>query len=51
LSGGTLRQAGLLSGAAATNSCRKIFGLMKMSPDSTLYRMVAEWRGIFSIFG
>jgi hypothetical protein len=38
LSGGTLRQVGLLSRATASNSCRKNIGLSKLSPDSTLYR-------------
>ncbi len=46
MSGGTLRQAGLLSRATASNSCRKNIGLTTLSPDSALYRKVAEGRGI-----
>jgi hypothetical protein len=46
LSGGTLCQADLLSGATASNSFRKNIGLSKLSPDSTLYRKVAERRDI-----
>ncbi len=46
MSGGTLRQAGLLCRAIASNSYRKNIGLSKLSPDSTLYRKVAETRGI-----
>jgi hypothetical protein len=42
LSGGTLRQAGLLSRTTASTSCRKSIGLSKVSPDSTLYLKVAE---------
>ncbi len=42
LSGGTLRQAGLLSRATASNSCRKNIRLSKLPPDSTLYRKVAK---------
>ncbi len=38
LSGGTLCQIGLLSRAAASNSCRESIGLRKMFPYSTLYR-------------
>jgi hypothetical protein len=34
LSGGTLRQAGLVSRAAASNSCRKDIGLLKVSRDT-----------------
>ncbi len=48
MSGGTLRQAGFLSKAAASNSCRKSIGLSKLSPDSTLYRRVIERRVILS---
>jgi hypothetical protein len=50
LSRGTLRQAGLLSGAIASDSCRKNIGLSKLTLDSTLYRKVAERRGILSFF-
>jgi hypothetical protein len=50
LSGGTLLQAGLLSRATASNSCRKNIGLSKLSPDSTLHRKVAKRRGILSFF-
>jgi len=46
LSERTLSQAGLLSRATASNSCREDIGLTKLSPDSTLYRKVAERRGI-----
>jgi hypothetical protein len=45
--GGTLRQVSLLSRATASNSCRKNIGLSKSSLDSTLYRRVAERRGVF----
>jgi hypothetical protein len=45
LSGRNLRQAGLLSRAPASNSCRENIRLSKLSPDSTLYRKVAERRG------
>ncbi len=48
LSGGTLHQAGLVSKATASNSCRKNIGLKKLSPDSTLYRKVTERPGILS---
>ncbi len=44
-----MRQAGLLSRAAASNICRKNIGLSKMSPNSTLYHKVAERRGIVSL--
>jgi hypothetical protein len=40
LSGGTLRQAGFLSRATASNSCRKNMGLSKLSLDSILCRKV-----------
>ncbi len=43
---GTLRQAGLLSRAIASDSCRENIGLSKLSPDSTLYCKVTERRGI-----
>jgi hypothetical protein len=46
LSGEFLGQVGLLSGASASNSCRKKIGLSKLSPNSTLYHNVAERRGI-----
>jgi hypothetical protein len=41
--------AGLLSRAAASNSCRKNIGLSTLSSDSTLYRKVAERQGDSSI--
>jgi len=44
LNGGTLRQAGV----TARSSFRKNIGLSKLSPDSTLYRKIAERRGIIS---
>jgi len=44
LSGGTLRQTGLPSRAAARNSCRKNIGFSKLSLDSTLNRTIAERR-------
>ena len=46
LSERTLSQAGLLSRATASNSCREDIGLMKLLSGSTLYRKVAERRGI-----
>jgi hypothetical protein len=49
LRGGTLRQAGLLSRATASDSWRKNIGLSKLSPDSTLYH-VAERGAILSFF-
>jgi hypothetical protein len=48
LNDGTLRQAGLLSRARASNSCRKNIELSNLSPSSTLYRKVAERRDILS---
>jgi hypothetical protein len=48
LNGETLRQAGVPSRATARSSCRKNIGLSKLSPDSTLYRKIAERRGILS---
>jgi hypothetical protein len=42
----SLRQAGLLSRATTTNSCRKTIELSKLPPDSTLHRKVAKRRGI-----
>ncbi len=50
LSGGTLFQVCLLSRATTSNSCRKNIGLSKLFPASTLYRKVAEKRGILSFF-
>jgi hypothetical protein len=50
LSGGTLRQAGLLSRTIANNSCRKNIGLSKLSPDSTLYRKVGYLFSLFFFF-
>jgi hypothetical protein len=50
LSEGTLYQAGLLSRATASNSCRKNIGLTKLPPNSTLYCEVASRRGILSFF-
>ncbi len=38
LSRGNLCQADILSGATASNSCRKNIGLSKLSVDSTLYQ-------------
>jgi hypothetical protein len=48
LSEGTLRQAGLLSRATASKSCRENIGLSKLSSNSTLYLKVAERRGYSS---
>jgi hypothetical protein len=48
LGGRTLCQTGLLSRAAASNSCRENIGLSNLSSDSTLYCKVAERRGILS---
>jgi hypothetical protein len=52
LSGGTSRQAGLLSRATGSNSCRKNIRLSKLSPDRTLYRkagysfFLSTWRSL-----
>ncbi len=50
MSGGTLRQAGRLSRATASNNCRKNIGLSKLSSDRTLYRKVAERRSTLLLF-
>jgi len=50
LSGGTLRQADLLSWTKDSNSCRKNIGLLKLSSDSFLYLKVVESRGILSFY-
>jgi hypothetical protein len=44
----TLHQLGLLSRATASDSFRNNIGLSKLSPDSILYRKVAERWGILS---
>ncbi len=48
LNRGILRQAGFLSRATTSNSCRKNIRLTKLSSDRTVYRKVAERRGILS---
>ncbi len=42
------KNSDLLSRATGRNSCRKTIGLSKLFPDTTLYRRVAERRGILS---
>ncbi len=48
LSGGTLRQVGFLSRAAARNTFRKTIGLWKLSPDRVLHYKIVERRVILS---
>ncbi len=43
---GALCQADLLFTTTVSNSCKKNIGLSKLSPDSSLYRKVAERWGI-----
>jgi hypothetical protein len=50
LSGGTLRQVGLLTRATASNSCRKNIERSKVSLASKRYRKVAERQDILSFF-
>jgi hypothetical protein len=50
LSGGSLRQIGVLSTAAARNRYRKTIGLSKMSAERVLHHKIVERRAILSFF-